>query len=86
MTWQQIRERYPDQWVLMESLQSHDEGDQRIYDSLAVLDSCEDNGELFPRYRRLKARHPEKEIIFYHAANEQMDIRILPTPGMRKWV
>jgi hypothetical protein len=83
MTWEQIRAHYPDQWVIMEALQAKTDGDRRVFEQLAVLDSCVDNGELFPRYKKLRAAFPGKELIFYHSANTTMDVKIKNWYGVR---
>jgi hypothetical protein len=54
MTWEQIRQKHPDQWVLMEALKAHTEHGRRIFDQLSVLDVCAANAEVFPRYKELK--------------------------------
>lgn len=43
MHWQAIRKTYPQQWLLLEALQAHSEGDKRILDQLAVLGTFGDS-------------------------------------------
>ena len=37
MKWQEIRQRYPKAWLLLEAIEAHTEGDKRILESLAVI-------------------------------------------------
>ncbi len=30
MKWQQVREQYPDRWLLLEAIRTHTEGDKRV--------------------------------------------------------
>lgn len=43
MLWQDIRQHYPDQWLLIEALRAHSEGNQRILDELVVLGAFPDS-------------------------------------------
>lgn len=83
MTWEQIREKYPNQWVLMEALNAHTEGDRRVFEQLSVLDACTANSDVFPRYKALKQQFPQKEIIFYHASRPRMDVEVRYWAGAR---
>lgn len=83
MTWEQIRATYPDRWVLMEPLKSHIEGDRHIFEELSVLDTVPDGGSLFPRYRELRREFPGRDIVFYHASNPRMEIKMMPFAGVR---
>lgn len=76
MTWEQIRQQYPAQWVLMEALKVHTENGRRIFEQLSVLNTCTANADVFPRYKELKRQFPQKEIIFYHASRPVMDVAV----------
>ena len=83
MTWEQIRTTYPDRWVLMEALDARTEGDRRVFCELSVLDTVDNNTNVFPRYNEYRKRFPNREIIFYHASNAQMDVQVRVVPGFR---
>ncbi len=36
MEWPEIRQHYPEQWLLLEALKAHSEGQQRILEQLAA--------------------------------------------------
>lgn len=38
MKWKDIREKYPDSWVLFEALQAHSDEGKRIVNDIAVLE------------------------------------------------
>jgi hypothetical protein len=44
MKWQEVREKNPNEWVLMEALESHSEGGFWIVEELSVIASYGDDG------------------------------------------
>jgi hypothetical protein len=83
MQWQEIRERYPERWLLLEALEAHTEAGQRILDRLAVVDAFDDWKTAFDNYRNLHRQAPLREFYVLHADREQPDIRELHWLGMR---
>ena len=75
MQWHELRQTYPDQWVLVEALEAHTEADHRELDRLAVLETCSDGAAAFRRYREMHAMFPERELYFLHTSREKLDIR-----------
>jgi hypothetical protein len=58
MQWSKIRNLYPSQWLLIEALEAHSEGEKRILDDLAVLETFGDVQEAMSAYKELPATHP----------------------------
>ena len=42
MKWDDVRNTYPSQWVVIEAVEAHSEGNKRIIDKIAVIDSFMD--------------------------------------------
>jgi sarcosine oxidase gamma subunit len=40
MRWAEVRAVYPDQWLVIEAHEAHTAGDRRIFDRIAVIDTC----------------------------------------------
>ena len=40
MKWSEVRQAYPDRWLIVEALEAHNTGDQRELDGLAVVEEC----------------------------------------------
>ncbi|SIQ68571.1 nucleotidyltransferase family protein [Halanaerobium kushneri] len=38
MKWKNIRDEYPDCWILLEAIEAHSDQEKRVVDKLAVLD------------------------------------------------
>jgi len=84
MRWSEIREKYPQQWLIVEALEAHTEGDQRHLDQVAVVETCPDGATALQRYRHLHAQYPLREFYFVHTAREELDIRERQWLGIRR--
>ena len=67
----------------MEASQAHNKGGRRVFNALRVLDACADNGEVFPRYHRLRATTPQDERVFFHSGRETLDVEVQYWQGIR---
>lgn len=83
MQWQEIRERYPERWLLLEALEAHTEAGQRVLDRLAVIDSFDDSTSALASYRLLHRQAPQREFHVLHTSREQPDIRVRYWHGIR---
>ena len=61
MRWAEVREQYPDRWLIIDALEAHTEGDRRKLDQITVVETCPDGAEAFQRYRQLHRQHPPRE-------------------------
>ena len=75
MRWTEIREQYPNQWLIVDALEAHTEGDHRKLDQMTVVEVCPDGAAAYQRYRELHQQHPRREFYFVHTAREELDIR-----------
>jgi hypothetical protein len=74
MRWSEVRAAYPDQWLIVEALEAHNEGDRRFFDRIAVLETCLDGSAAFRRYRELHRSFPERELCPLHTRREDLAI------------
>ena len=74
MKWEEIRTHYPQQWLLVEAIEAHSEGDRRITDQLAVVDTFEDSRTALHRYAKLHHDEPERELYVLHTSREKLEI------------
>jgi hypothetical protein len=49
MRWTEIREQYPDQWLIIDALEAHAEGNRRKPDQMTVVKVCSDGAAAFQR-------------------------------------
>ncbi len=74
MQWQAIRESYPHQWLLLEAIKAHSEGDRRILDQLAVLGVFGDSVTALQSYAQIHRESPGRELYVFHTSRETLDI------------
>src|SRR6516165_298828 len=59
MLWAEIRQAYPNQWLIIEALEAHTTPDkQRHLDCLAVIDTCPDGSAALQCYRHWHQQYP----------------------------
>ena len=80
MNWEEVRTYYPNQWLLIEALEAHSEGGERILDKLAVVDVFPNSQEAMQSYARLHHQEPSRELYVLHTSRKTLDIT------ERKWV
>lgn len=83
MKWQEVRERFPHQWVVLEAMNSHREDDYWVPDELAILDHFEDGWAAMRRYRDLRNQFSQRDIFYFHSDRESLRIQEIHTLGLR---
>ena len=84
MRWAQVREQYPNHWLIIDALEAHTEGNRRELDQMTVVEICPDGATAYRRYRELHRQHPAREFYFVHTAREKLDIRERHWWGLRR--
>ncbi len=74
MQWQDIRLHYPNQWLLVEAIKAHSEGDHRILDQLAVVSTFADSVTAIHEYQALHKNKPERELYVFHTSRLVLDV------------
>ena len=83
MEWQDIRARFPDQWLLVEALEAHSAHGFRIMDKMAVVATYVDSKTAFQDYRQLHLAQPGREMFIVHTDREQLTIKERFWAGVR---
>ena len=72
--WQDIRQHYPHQWLLVEAITAHSTSGKRVLEHLAVIDTFPDSVTTMQRYTQLHRDAPEREPYVFHTSRETLDI------------
>lgn len=80
MNWQEICERYPQQWLLLEAIKAHTKASQRILDQLAVLGVFPNSGVALQKYGDLHQEEPGRELYVFHTSRATLDV------AERRWL
>lgn len=77
MQWSEVRERFPNQFVLVEELVSHIEDDMVLVDDLAVVRTILDE-----EATKTLMQCTDKTFV-YHTSNDSVEIKLRRRPGLR---
>ena len=83
MIWSKVREAYPDQWLIIEALAAHTQGNERLLDRIAVIETCPDGATALQRYQKLHHKYPHREFYFVHTQRDELDITERRWAGIR---
>jgi hypothetical protein len=75
MLWQDIREKYPSKWLVIEAKKFHQTDDNFVIEELEVLDIFDKSFDAYDEYRKLHKENPRKEFLF---ANTEMPLLEIP--------
>ena len=84
MTWDEVRKKFPGQWVVVEARSARSVGSRRIVGDLAVLEAFQDPAEAQRRQLSLHRAEPLREILLTYAGWETLDIEETRWAGIRK--
>lgn len=84
MKWVDVRQAYPNRWLIIEALEAHTANEQRILDKIAVIETCADSAEVMTAYERWHQAQPQREFYFAHTGREELDIRERRWLGIRR--
>ena len=75
MIWEEIKNSYPDEWVLIEAIEAHTEKNNRILDKITVVDTFkDDNNKALLEYLKLHRKHRDRELYVVHTSRVELDI------------
>jgi hypothetical protein len=77
MRWPEVHAAPPDHGLVIEA---RTVGNRRIFDRIAVIDTCPDGRTTMKRYGELHRQHPEREFCFVHTTKVELDIE------ERRWI
>jgi len=73
--WHEVREKFPDEWVVCEAMRLRSEEGYCYVDEVAVIDRYDDSTEAMKRYYELHRKEPNREYGFYHTSREILKLR-----------
>ena len=80
MQWQEIRNRYPQQWLLVEAIKAHSDANKRILDQLAVIATFSTSVLAMKSYATLHHDSPDRELYVFHTSRPAVEVT------ERKWL
>ena len=83
MTWPEIRELHPQQWLLLEVLEAESQAQTRFLKNLAVIERFNDSMTALRAYRDLKRSAPARELLVLHTSRLESTIQQRHYVGVR---
>ncbi len=81
MEWNEIKKKYPNQWIVIEAIDAHSTSDNyRHIEDAIVIDKFKDGEAAMSFYRNLHKSDPLKEYYFLHTSRKDLNI------PERKWL
>jgi hypothetical protein len=75
MRWEEVREQFPDEWVVCEALVSRSKDGFCFIDEVAIIDRFDDSKIAMKRYYELHREKPSREYGFFHTSRETLQLR-----------
>ena len=82
MSWDDIREHYPQQWVLVEAINASTVDNMRQIDNMGMVDTFADFRAAWVAYESLHRTQPKRELYVLHTRRERLDIEVAQSLGM----
>ncbi len=85
MIWEEVRHRYPSEWVLIEAIDAFSSKGKRIINQVTVVDTFGNDGdEALRHYAQLHKMYPERELYIVHTKRPLLDIKERFWTGVRR--
>ena len=80
MQWKEIREKYPECWILVEAISAHSENQKRIPDDMSIIGKFDNSHSALQQYKNEHHKNPFRELFVLHTSREVLNIE------ERRWV
>jgi len=84
MKWQEVRNQYPDQWVLVEALKASSQNNIREILDMSVISEYNNSTDAWKGYKTLHLSNPSRELYIFHTSNEQIEVVEKRFTGIRR--
>ncbi|QGQ98673.1 hypothetical protein EHS13_29215 [Paenibacillus psychroresistens] len=84
MQWEEVKDHYPSQWVLIEAIDATSQFNKRIVEEISIVDSFnEDSKEALKKYIQLHRANKDRELYVVHTSREHLEIEEKIWTGIR---
>lgn len=82
MTWEEVRNQYPQRWVVVEAINAYTEGGKRITPDLRLVEAFGDDWhDAVERYKQVHEDDKYREYYVLHTNREDLDIGVIDVFG-----
>ncbi|WCF10619.1 hypothetical protein NDS46_12570 [Paenibacillus thiaminolyticus] len=83
MKWVNIRDVYPERWVLVEALAAHSNNHKRTIEEMSVICEYDNPKHAWASYKKLHLSEPTRELYVFYTGNECIEVIEQPFTGIR---
>ncbi|AJY73457.1 hypothetical protein [Paenibacillus beijingensis] len=83
MKWDQIRNQYPERWVLVEALSAYSMNHKRNIEEMSVIAGYTNPKEAWSSYKNLHLLEPTRELYVFYTGNDYIEVIEQPFTGIR---
>ncbi|WP_297637694.1 hypothetical protein [uncultured Clostridium sp.] len=84
MKWNEVREKYPNRWVLIEALESESKNSKRIVKDMSVINDFTNGGLALKEYAEKHKKDKSREMYVYNTKHKELNIEERVWIGVRK--
>jgi hypothetical protein len=85
MKWEDVRQAFPDQWVLIEAIHAFtNEKSERILEEVAPIKMFDNSSEAMKSYKLFHREDPSREMYVLHTSREEPNIIEKKWVGVRR--
>ena len=84
MIWSEVRQAYPNRWLIIEAVEAYTLDERRILDKIAMMETCRDNTEVMQAYECWPQAYPQREFYFAHTGRAELNIHERRWLGIRR--
>ncbi len=75
MKWEEVKERFPNEWVGLEATRAQSKDGFRHIEEVIVIDRFQNSTQAMHRYDELHREQPHKEFCFFHTLRPELIAR-----------
>lgn len=72
MRWEEVQDRFPNEWVVLEATKAYSEDGYRFIEEMVVIDKFVDSADALRRYSELRKQEPHREYCFFHTSRPNL--------------
>jgi hypothetical protein len=84
MKWEQVREQFPEQWVLVEAISAYSKNSIRYLEELSVISKFPESTLAWKEYKKLHLAEPSREYYIFHTDHETIEVKEQKFIGVRR--
>jgi hypothetical protein len=82
--WEQVREQFPEQWVLVEAISAYSRNSIRYLQELSVISNFPESTFAWKEYKKLHLDAPSREYYIFHTDHETIEVKEQKFIGVRR--